>query len=292
MLSLILCILFTASLGLFFKWFEKFGINNFQAIVFNYVSCVLTGCIVQQSFPDYLAYSSAGWFPFAITLGCSFLFFFNVMGRIVMQSGVTVMSVANKLSLVIPVVVAFILYHESVTALKLAGIFLALISVIFVSLKKEVKHNSSQKNINASMLALPLLLFFGSGANDSLVKYAQINFMSDTDNAPFNIKIFSASASAGIAILLSQIIFFGKKISWKSAAGGIILGIPNYFTMHFLVKALANSGLESSVVFPINNIGIVAASALFAYLLFREKLSLLNLIGLGLAFAAIVLIAV
>ena len=137
MFNLVLSILFTTSLGIFLKLFERNKLDLFQAIVFNYLSCVLTGIIVQQKIPDYISYANQGWFLYAVLLGCSFIFFFNIMGYIVKHMGITVMSVANKLSLVIPVSAAFFIFHEEATALKIAGIIIALLAVIFTSLKEE-----------------------------------------------------------------------------------------------------------------------------------------------------------
>ena len=287
MIDLLLCILFTTSLGIFLKLFDRFGLNRMQAIVFNYVSCVITGCVVQQSVPHYIDYMSKDWFVTAFILGCSFLFFFNVMSYIVKHNGITVMSVANKLSLVIPVGAAFFIFQEQMTALKLAGIFFALLAVIFTSVKNEV----SGERFNLKNSFVPFLLFVGSGLNDTLVKYAQSFCSANADNAPFNITIFTVSAFAGIIILVWRGVKNKSKIEWKSVAGGLLLGVPNYFSMHYLVKALAVKDLGASVIFPLNNIGVVMASACVAYFLFSEKISKLNLAGILLAILAIVLIA-
>lgn len=287
MVNLLLSILFATSLGLILKIFERQNLDLFQAIVFNYISCVITGIIVQKSTPDYISYSKEGWFIFAVILGCSFIFFFNVMGYIVRNMGITVMSVANKLSLVIPVCAAFFIFHEEVTVLKVSGIIIALVAVVFTSLKKE----EHQHSFKFRQLFWPILLFIGSGMNDTLVKYSQSYHMLDSDNAPFNITIFSVAAIVGSSILFY---FFSTKKSafhMKSILGGLILGIPNYFSMHYLVKALSIEGYGGSIIFPLNNIGVVTASAIIAYLVFREKLTRLNILGIAFAIFSIIVIA-
>ena len=135
MINLLLSVLFTTSLGIILKLFERSKLDVFQAIVFNYISCVITGAIVQQSVPDYINYSKQSWFVYAVILGCSFIFFFNIMGYIVKHMGITVMFVANKLSLVIPVSAAFFIFHEEATFFKIIGILIALLAVVFTSLK-------------------------------------------------------------------------------------------------------------------------------------------------------------
>lgn len=287
MVNLLLSILFTSSLGIILKLFERKKLDVFQAIVFNYISCVITGVIVQQSVPNYIDYSKQSWFSYAVILGCSFIFFFNIMGYIVKSMGITVMFVANKLSLVIPVSAAFFIFQEEATLLKITGILIALLAVVLTSLKEEENKHS----FNIKQMFWPILLFAGSGMNDTLVKYAQAFHMHDSDNAPFNITIFSAAALSGGCILIYLLLVKKSILSFKSIAGGLLLGIPNYFSMHFLIKALSIQGYGSSVIFPLNNIGIVAASSIIAMLFFQEKLSRLNIAGIALAILSIVLIA-
>ena len=80
------------------------------------------------------------------------------------------------------------------------------------------------------------------------------------------------------------------KLSWKQVAGGIALGIPNYGSLLFLMKALDNVEGGSSVVFPVNNIATVAGSTLLAVIFYREHLNKWNRLGLVFAGLCIVFI--
>ncbi len=288
MINLLLSILFATSLGIILKLFEKYKLDLFQAIVFNYISCVITGICIHQSIPDFPTYSNKSWFVYAVILGCSFFFFFNLMGYIVKHMGITVMSVSNKLSLVIPVIAAFFIFQDKVSILKIVGIVMALIAVIFTSLKEE----GNKHHFNIKQMFWPLILFIGSGMNDTLVKCAQEFHMKNSDNAPFNITIFSTAALLGSIILLY--LFLNKKstLNFKSILGGLLLGVPNYFSMHFLVISLSIKGYGSSIIFPINNIGVVTASTIIAFIVFNEKLTKLNLVGIALAILSIIVIAI
>jgi multidrug transporter EmrE-like cation transporter len=70
-----------------------------------------------------------------------------------------------------------------------------------------------------------------------------------------------------------------------------MLGIPNYFSMYFLLKTLSAFHNTSAVVFPVNNIGILAASSLVSILFFKEKMNKLNWYGLLLSVVSIILIS-
>lgn len=285
MIFLLLSIVCATYLVLCFKYLEKFGIKNLHAIVFNYLTCVITGIIVSQEIPDVSVIVHKPWFPFAVFLGFSFFCIFNIMGYVANNIGVTVTSVASKLSMVIPVTAAILLYHDSFTILKAISVLLALTAVFLTSLTEK----SHEKNLEVKGLLMAFLIFLGSGVGDALVNYASVRLMRPEEFHSFNIMIFTFASLCGVIVLIFQGINLKRSIPLKAAAGGILLGIPNYFSLLFLIKALNVPGWKSSVVFPINNMGIVVLTAVCAFILFREKLLKVNLIGIGLALIAILL---
>lgn len=287
MIYLLLSIISASYLILAFKVFERYNIDLFQTIVINYITCVITGSLFEQMVPDYARWMQQDWFWNAAVLGCSFIFFFNLMGYITTHQGVTVTSIANKLSLVITVAMSFYLYDEKITALKIIGILISLAAVVMSS----IKDHGHDTPFSWRLLFWPLILFIGSGMNDTLVKYAQVKLLDESEFNNYNIVIFSFSAGLGLLALLYRIIIQKHTPDVKAIPAGIILGVPNYFSIYFLLQTLKLPGWESSVIFPINNIGVVAFSAIMAYLLFKETMSKINLIGLGLALLAIVIMA-
>ena len=76
----------------------------------------------------------------------------------------------------------------------------------------------------------------------------------------------------------------------KNVIGGIALGIVNYASIYFLLKALQFEGLESSTIFTVNNVAIVMLSTLIGLVLFREKIYVKNWIGIFIAIISIVLV--
>ncbi len=287
MIFLILSVVSSSFLILAFKFFERYNINLFQTIVVNYITCVITGAVVDQHIPDYTHWITLAWFPNSAFLGCSFILFFNLMGHITTHQGVTVTSIANKLSLVIPVCVSFYLYNETITALKICGILLSLVAVVLSS----IKDHGHQASFSMKLLFWPLVLFIGSGINDSFVKYAQVNLLQEHEFNAYNTVIFSFAAVIGFIALLYSIMINKQTFQWKSIPAGIFLGVPNYFSIYFLLKTLQLPDWDSSVIFPVNNIGVVAFSAIMAFVLFKESMSMLNKIGLALSVIAIIIMA-
>ncbi|MCY7409851.1 MAG: hypothetical protein LH473_06225 [Chitinophagales bacterium] len=289
MIALPLCIILSTYLVICFKYFQKFGVNNLQAIVFNYVTCVITGIVYSKQVPDVSLIIETPWFPVAVILGCCFFLIFNLMGYVASNIGITVTSVASKLSMVIPVTAAIILYNESFSFLKIIALLLGFVAVYFSSLHAA----PGESHIDFKGLLLAFIIFIGSGLNDTLVNYGTRKLMLSSEFENFNISIFAFAALAGIIVMLYQSIALKKPIPIKAVIAGIVLGVPNYFSLLFLMKALNIPEWNSSVIIPINNMGIVVLSAVSAFLLFKEKLSIANLAGImiGLIAIGIMLIA-
>ena len=77
----------------------------------------------------------------------------------------------------------------------------------------------------------------------------------------------------------------------RTIIAGLAIGIPNYLSMWFLVKVLAQYPGRSSMIFPVVNMGIVLFSTMAARVLFKEHISAMNRWGIALAMVAIALIA-
>jgi drug/metabolite transporter (DMT)-like permease len=207
------------------------------------------------------------------------------MAMTAQRNGVSVTSIAGKMSVVIPVLFGVVLYNESVTFLKIAGIFIALIAVYLSS----VKEDKLAKN---GTLLFPVLLFLGSGIIDTLLKYVQTNHVDEQDVSIFSGSLFGIAAIFAFIILTIKTIKKPEPFGLKNIVAGIILGVPNYYSIIFLIKALQNKNFESSTLFTINNVAIVIVSTLVGLLFFKEKFSLKNKIGVALAILGIVLVTI
>ena len=288
MIFLLGSIVLTSWLTLSFKLVERFRLSSFQTIVFNYIFCVLTGSIVNGQAPAYVANIRLDWFPWACIMGCVFIALFNIIAFTAQRIGVAVTSVANKLSLVIPFIFSIYFYNEPATWLKIVGIILALFAVVLTCLP--ANHENKVK-APRWLYILPVLLFAGSGLLDTMIKYVEHKFLKAENKNEYLITAFSMAAILGIVILIFQLAIGKQKFSGKAVLAGAAIGIPNYFSIWCLMEVLKKYANNSSAIIPINNVGIVLFSSVMAWLVFKEKLSLINWIGIGLAVGAIALIA-
>lgn len=285
MIYFILVIVLNTLLSVLFKIFPKYNIDTFQAIVFNYITCVITGTWYLGAMPFTTTQMHAAWLPYAIIMGIAFISVFNLIGYCTKTIGITATTISNKLSLIIPVIISIIAYNETSTTLRIIGILLAIPAVYFSSKKTE----KADKQNSWKLIAL---LFLLSGLLDSFVKFVETTFLNHTeDQAYYTIYVFSTAAIIGMGILIQNLIRKKTKFEFKNVIAGCILGIPNYFSIYFFIKLLNSHIMNSSAIIPIANIGVVVCAAIAALFLFKERMNKVNTIGLLLGIAAILLIA-
>lgn len=291
MIFLLGSIVLSSYLTLAFKFCERYNIDIFQAIVYNYIVCVITGSIVNGSFPVTTQSLNFAWVQWGCAMGILFIGLFNLIGITTQKSGVAVATVANKLSMVIPVLLAVYLYGEVVLGFKLLGIGVALVAVAFTCFQSADNKVGDGRKRGGLQYLLPFVLFVGSGLLDSVINHVQKNYITDDNSNAFLITGFLSAACIGSVILIVQFFRRKKKFSTANLMAGVLIGIPNYFSIWFLMKFLKVSPWQSSAKIPVNNMGIVLVSSVVAWLLFKEKLSRINWAGIILSIAAIALIA-
>lgn len=286
MIYLILSVLSSVVIFVVFKLFDRFKINILHAIVVNYIVACASGLIAYDSPISISEIVNYDWFYYTLALGALFIVVFNLMGITTQRSGLSVVSVATKMSVVVPILFGLFYYKESFGYLKIIGVLLALIAVYLTSIKSKEGIVFERKT-----LIFPLLVFIGSGIIDTSLKYLENSFVAENDVPIFSSTIFGSAGIIGILILIYLAIQGKFKFEFKNVLGGIALGIPNYCSIYFLVKALRSSILDSSGIFTVNNVAVVMVSTLIGILLFQEKLSSKNWIGIVLAIASIFLVA-
>ncbi|MEJ6791437.1 MAG: EamA family transporter [Lacinutrix sp.] len=284
MIYLIFSILASTLIFVIFNLLGKYKINTTQAIIVNYFTAFTVGMLSTKETLSVTQIISKDWFYGSIFLGFLFIAIFNVMALTAQRNGLSVASVASKMSVAIPIIFGLYAYNESLSFQKTIGILLALFAVYLTS----VKARSSK--INYKNLWLPILLFLGSGVIDTSIKFIETTYVSKNGIPLFSATIFAIAGLIGIILILIKVLKGDFKFDYRSVFGGIILGIVNYYSIYMLLKALQIENFESSNIFSVNNVCIVMLSTLLGLLFFKEKLSLKNWIGISLAIFSIVLV--
>ena len=223
--------------------------------------------------------------PGAIIIGILFIIIFNLYAYGIQKVGISITTVANKMSLIIPVGAALILYpeRENFTLIKYLAFFLALIGIYLTSTK------SGELNFKKKYIGLIILIFIGQGFSDAVFNdFAQsYSKFLEKESFLFFMTLFSIASVTGI--IMHFINFQYRKIKITNLIWGILFGIPNFFSLFFFLKALKDPQISSTQVFPLTSMGIIISTSLVGLLIFKEKISNNNWIGILLSICAIYL---
>jgi len=285
MIFLILAILFSTSIFIIFRLFPKYNIDNFQAIIINYVVAVVFGLFISDIPSSFHELVDREWFYWSMLVGLIFIVVFYLFALSSQKAGIAITAVSSKMSVVIPVLLGFVYFNEEATVKKIAGIALVLVSFFLLLQKKK------GSKINYKYIFLPILIFLGNGINDSLNKNVQFQFIQDNTKEYFLYLtiIFTFSLLFALIITLFRPKKNRKKINIQTLIGGFILGIFNYLATLVFIRGL--NEMNVSVFLPILNISIVSVSAILGLIIFKEDLKLKKIIGIILAIIAILLIS-
>ena len=286
MIYILLSVLFSSVLFIIIKLFANFKIDTLQALVVNYLTASGMGFFFFEEAFNPSEIICKQWFMGSFMLGLLFILIFYVTAITSQRNGLSVASVASKMSVIIPVLFGVLLYGDKITLIKIIGILLALVAVYFTSKKEKgsVTYNNN--------LVYPLLIFIGAGAIDTSLKYFQTFYLSDKEISLFSSNTFFAAFVFGIILLIAKSLKDGINIKVKNILGGIALGIPNYFSLHYLIKMLDSEVFESAIIFTIHNVAIVVITTLAGFFIFKEKISFRNWMGIALALIAILSVTI
>ena len=279
---LLFSVLSSTSISMVFKASERVHIKIFHLVVLNYFTASALGFIFSPvALPAPNQILQAPWFYMALLIGSLFIIMFIILGEATRQIGIAITTVSAKMSVIIPMSFSIVFYHEQLSTFKLLGIPLALAAVVFTVLQPR------GLKIPMRLVYFPLVIFFGAGLIDSLIKYTQAAHL-NADSAPiFSGILFMVAALAGVIFSIIRRQKLRDYLRPQTFLAGIVLGIVNYGSLYFLIRALDNPQFDSSILFAINHMGIVALSVLLGYILFSERLRLVNWFGIALSLAAI-----
>jgi len=195
-------------------------------------------------------------------------------------NGIASTSIAVKMSMAMSIILMIILYKEELPIVKLMGVVLAITSVTFIS----VGGKSDQKSKSVWML---LVLFIGSGLLDFELNYVQKNELTEMTPPLFTDISLGVAGLFGFLFLLIKNKMVNLKLSKKNIIAGVILGIPNYFSIYLLLLSYQSTGWTDSSVLAITNVSVVLFSSAIGFLALREKATTIKIIGLICAIIAI-----
>ena len=152
-------------LTVLFRYFGKYKVNNFAAIVVNYLTCFLIGVIMTNGQALRIGEVPTDWYPYLIVLGVIFILTFNVIAATVQFFGVTIATLVQKMSVLLVVLFSLIYYSETLNLLRIIGLVAGFVSIFLIT-------GAPRRALNSSaigrMIWLPIIVFFLGGVIDSI----------------------------------------------------------------------------------------------------------------------------
>ncbi|HEY0895139.1 MAG TPA: EamA/RhaT family transporter [Sphingobacteriaceae bacterium] len=283
MIYILISICCNITVGVLFKLARRYRINAEQAIVWNYLTAILLSWLFfdPQTIPaeniPYLTY---------LALGILLPVMFVVIARSIRHTGIVRTDVAQRLSLFIPVVAAYLLFQEMFSWNRIGGIALGFLAITCSIPWQKAAESKKQ---SAVTWYYPLTVFIGMGIIDILFKQ-----IAQAGNIPYTSSLFVVFVIAFIlsgAVLCWFFLTRRLKFEWINVVCGIFLGLFNFGNILFYLKAHQALARTPSVVFSGMNIGVIILGSLVGLLIFREKLTRLNYAGILLAIISIIIIS-
>ncbi len=284
MLYLLLCIALTALLFLQFRLHPQWRMRTLQVVAVNYAVCVLCGLTYEPTWVTEVWANKGVWLWLAALQGFMFFSIFSLTGVVTQRFGLGYASLVAKVSVVIPLLISVYVFNERMIPLQWAGVAFALIAIALVHMRFLQKNTVPLPEL----ILWGSLLFLGSGIVDTNFKVYDSYFSKTISGVAFTSSTFAFAAFFGLLYISLQFLRGGEVFTWRNVGGGFLLGVPNFFSVLALVKAL--QVLPGSTFYPINNIGLLVVANLIGVLFFLEKPGWAGWTGLALAVTSIVLI--
>lgn len=283
MLTLAASVASSVAVSVLLKLARRHRLAVDQAIAVNYpVAALLCLVLLQPTTSQLLAPTTPWWV--LVSLGVLLPGIFLAMAGAVRHAGIVVSDAAQRLSLLIPLAAAFLLFGEAISSLKLAGMGTALVALgcLIWPSRSSGRHVAGTEN-NALTTALLLIVWAGYGVIDVLFK-----LMARSDVA-FASSLFAAFVLAG---LVMAVWLAARRTTWnaRSMLAGALLGALNFSNIFFYLKAHQQYPENPTLVFAAMNIGVIALGTLVGAWAFKEDLSARKVVGLILAIGAITLL--
>lgn len=281
MMYLILAIASSACVSIFMRLSENYIKNEMAMFMANYAACVaLSTGFMEQTAALVLSKAPVAILVTGIVTGILYLASFMLLKYNMKYNGIVLSSTFMKLGVLIPTLMAVVVFGEAPTMLQAAGILLAVTAIIVIQFEKEAIKEGNKK------LWL-LLVLIGSGMADAMANiYEQVGHPDGKDGYLLVTFVTALVLAAGFALSGAK---SGKgKFGKADLFFGMLIGVPNYFSARFLLLALGS--VDAVIAYPVYSVATLITITVVGLLCFHEKLSRKKALALVMIIAALCLL--
>lgn len=270
MIYLALAILSSTAVALVMRISGSRVQNRVGMLAANYAGCTALAALFAHGFLPQ-GEGSALVTGLSVLSGALYLGSFLLLQWNTRENGVVLSSTFMKLGVMVPTVMAVVVFHEAPKPLQTAGFLLALAAIVMI---RPAGESGAAKNA----LALAALLI-GGGMTDGMSKIFEAICRPE-------LKEYFLVLTFACALLLCAVLMgvnaarAGRfRMTPVDAAFGLLIGVPNYFSSRFLLLSL--SSVPASVAYPTYSVATIVLVTLAGVAFFKEKLTRRQCAALG-----------
>lgn len=277
MIYLALAIISSALISILMRCGERKIKNNMAMFLLNYIVCGGLSFLFMDR--RQLSWAGEGLTVDAglgVISGVLYLVSFVLLQLNIRKNGVVLASTFMKLGVLIPTLMAIIVFHETPKVINIIGIALAIAAIIAMYYEKD-------ESGTAKVRLLLVLILLASGVTDSMANiYDKSGAAGSKDR--YLLIVFGTAALCSLLLMLKK----KQRVTAWDALFGAIIGLPNYFSSRFLLQSLHQ--LPATIVYPTFSVMTIVLVAAAGIVLFKEKLNRRKLISIVMIFAALALL--
>lgn len=296
MVFLALAVACSLSIAVLFNVAERRDLDRTALLTVNYAAAAVLAAVLQGVAP--VEALTAGLVGLGVLQGVLFIVGFWLFSLAIRTAGMGLAAGVMRLSVVVPFLASWLVWNEPTpSALQFLGLAFAGVAFFLVARpaaeppgKLGPPADGPVRAEPGSRAAVVLgLLFLSGGLVDVNMKVFREAFAASVPIATFLLFVFGVAFVVGAAAVGWGGVRTGRWPRGEVLAWGVVLGLVNYGSAEFLLRALDT--LDGTVAFPANSVAIVLGAALIGWVVWRERLSRANLAGLALAALALVMLA-
>lgn len=276
MIYLILAIVSSALVSIVMRVSGKYVRGNYGILAVNYVICATMAAFlsgVTNLFPK--IEGSEFTLGLGVVTGFLYLAGLLLVKINIPQNGVVLSTIFQKLGLLVQLFISIVFFGEKPGVIQIIGIILCLVAVVFINFEKE----KTAINFKLGLI----LVLVASGLCDGMSKIHE-----ELGNVALSEHFLFYTFTIALLLCIILIMVQKEKVGLPELGFGILLGIPNFFSCRFLLKAL--NDVAAVIAFPTFSVATVVLVTLSGLLVFKEKLSKKQWLSMGMILIALILL--
>lgn len=207
--------------------------------------------------------------------GVLYLLGFVLLQVNVSRNGVILPATFMKLGLLVPMVMSMAFFGEQPTFFQAVGFCIAMVAILLIHFEKSGDRAQDR-------FGLILLLLAGGGAD------AMSKVFEELGHAPLSAQFLFYTFGFAFLLCLMLTIRSKEKLGKAQILYGLVIGIPNFFSARFLLRALED--LAAVIVYPTYSVATLLIVTLSGVIFFRERLKMRQWLALAAILAALILL--